>query len=245
MANIAIRRERRAALASASSSGGGTATVDAPKESEPERKPDVAVQKVPEKKKKPLTNEQLAVSRRQFLNRAWTGSFLTFLGFFGMSTLSFLWPKVLGGFGTEINAGNYDDILEQVGPGGGFAPLFIPEGRFWLTFYEGTGEGVAYETTAAVDTKLVALYRKCVHLGCSVPHCATSSLFECPCHGSKYRLNGEYYAGPAPRGLDRFPIVLSGSSVMVDTGTVVVGPPRGTNTWDQFAEPTGTFCVPV
>jgi cytochrome b6-f complex iron-sulfur subunit len=242
MANIAIRRERKAALASAGP--GGATTVEAP-EKKSETKGDVTVEKVPEKKKKPLTNEQLAVSRRQFLNRATTGSFLAFLGFFGMGTLSFLWPKVLGGFGTEINAGNYDDILEQVGPGGGFAPLFIPEGRFWLTFYEGTGEGVAYETTGAVDTRLVALYRKCVHLGCSVPHCPTSTLFECPCHGSKYRLNGEYYSGPAPRGLDRFPVVISGSSVMVDTGTVVVGPPRGTNTWEQFAEPQGAFCVPT
>ncbi|MGH2751408.1 MAG: ubiquinol-cytochrome c reductase iron-sulfur subunit [Actinomycetota bacterium] len=245
MANVAIRRERKAALASASGSGGGTATLEAPERKEDTAAtPDVTVKKVPEKKKKPLTNEQLAVSRRQFLNRAWTGSFLTFLGFFGMGTLSFLWPKVLGGFGTEINAGNYDDILEQVGPKGGFAPLFIPEGRFWLTFYEGTAEGVAYETTGAADTKLLALYRKCVHLGCSVPHCPSSSLFECPCHGSKYRLNGEYYAGPAPRGLDRFTVVRSGSSVVVDTGTVVVGPPRGTNTWEKFAEPTGTFCVP-
>ena len=246
MANVAFRRQRKATLASAAGSGGGIATVEAPerKESEAPSEPE-PVKKVPEKKKKPLNNEQLAVSRRQFLNRAWTSSFLVFLGLFGMSSLSFLWPKVLGGFGTEINAGNYDDILEQVGQENAFAPLFIPEGRFWLALYEGTGDAVAYETTFAVDTKLVALYRKCVHLGCSVPHCPTSTLFECPCHGSKYRLNGEYYGGPAPRGLDRFPITLSGSSVMVDTGTVVTGPPRGTNTWDKFAEPSGAFCVPV
>ena len=246
MANIAIRRERKAALASAPT-GGGTATVQAPerKEGAADKSDDVTVKKVPEKKKKPLTNEQLAVSRRQFLNRAWSSSFMVFLGFFGMGTLSFLWPKVLGGFGTEINAGNYDDILEQVGAANDFAPLFIPDGRFWLAFYEGTGEGVAYETTNAVDSQLVALYRKCVHLGCSVPHCPTSSLFECPCHGSKYRLNGEFYSGPAPRGLDRFPVTVTGSSVMVDTGTVISGPPRGTNTWERFAEPQGAFCVPV
>jgi len=245
MANIAIRRERKAALASAP--GGGTATVQAPerKEGSADKSDDVTVKKVPEKKKKPLTNEQLAVSRRQFLNRAWSSSFMVFLGFFGMGTLSFLWPKVLGGFGTEINAGNYDDILEQVGPANDFTPLFIPDGQFWLTFYEGTGEGVAYETTGALDSQLVALYRKCVHLGCSVPHCPTSSLFECPCHGSKYRLNGEFYSGPAPRGLDRFPVEVSGSSVIVDTGTVITGPPRGTNTWERFAEPQGAFCVPV
>ncbi|MBA3432375.1 MAG: hypothetical protein H0U16_12985, partial [Actinobacteria bacterium] len=57
---------------------------------------DVSVQKVPEKQRKPLTPDQMAVSRRQFLNRAWTASFATFLGFFGMSTLSFLWPKLSG-----------------------------------------------------------------------------------------------------------------------------------------------------
>jgi cytochrome b6-f complex iron-sulfur subunit len=90
-----------------------------------------------------------------------------------------------------------------------------------------------------------ALYRKCVHLGCSVPHCDTSSLFECPCHGSKYRLTGEYYGGPAPRGLDRFPIAKEGDAVVVDTGRVQFGPPRGTNTWDKFAEPNGPFCIPV
>jgi cytochrome b6-f complex iron-sulfur subunit len=70
-------------------------------------------------------------------------------------------------------------------------------------------------------------------------------LFECPCHGSKYRLNGEYYGGPAPRGLDRFPITVEGGKVVVDTGDLQTGPPRGTNTWDRFAEPIGTFCVPT
>lgn len=248
MANIAIRRERRAALASAGGSGGGTATATAPAETTEttsEKKPDVTVKKVPERKRKPLTNEQLAVSRRQFLNRAWSSSFMTFLGFFGMSTLSFLWPKVIGGFGSEINAGNYDDIISQVGPEGGFKPLFNPEGRFWLTYYEGTGDSPVYLATGAEKYKLQALYRKCVHLGCSVPHCPTSMLFECPCHGSKYRLSGEYYGGPAPRGLDRFPITVTGGKVTVDTGSVQTGPPRGTNTWSQFAEPKGPLCVPV
>ncbi|MGH2737041.1 MAG: ubiquinol-cytochrome c reductase iron-sulfur subunit [Actinomycetota bacterium] len=248
MANIAIRRERKAALASATPSGGGsTATAEAPERPAPapSKEQQVSVKKVPEKQRKPLTSEQLAVSRRQFLNRAWTASFLTFLGFFGMSTLSFLWPKVLGGFGTEINAGGYDDILKKVGPAGGFLPLFIPEGRFWLVYYEGNGEDVVYELNGAVESKIQALYRKCVHLGCSVPHCPTSMLFECPCHGSKYRLTGEYYGGPAPRGLDRFPVVVSGGKVSVDTGTVITGPPRGTSTWEQFAEPQGSFCVPV
>ena len=52
----------------------------------------------------------------------------------------------------------------------------------------------------------VALYQKCVHLGCRVPWCESSQWFECPCHGSKYNRVGEKQGGPAPRGLDRFPL---------------------------------------
>ena len=161
-----------------------------------------------------------------------------------MGTLSFLWPKLTGGFGTVINAGNYEETLKEIGPEGGYIPKFIPEGRFWLVYYEGTGEDPVYVATGAVEAKMQALYRKCVHLGCSVPHCSTSLLFECPCHGSKYRLSGEFYGGPAPRGLDRFPIDVSSGSIEVDTGAVQIGPPRGTNTWEQFTEPKGPLCVP-
>jgi cytochrome b6-f complex iron-sulfur subunit len=243
MANITIRRERRTTLA-------GTAVAERPEaapeaEAAEEPGPPVEVKKVPEKERKPLTPEQMAVSRRQFLNRAWTASFTAFLGFFGMGSLSFLWPKLTGGFGTRITAGNLEDIMSKVGPENNFQPLFIPEGRFWLTYYEGTGDAPVYLATNAKEVKLQALFRKCVHLGCSVPHCPTSMLFECPCHGSKYRLTGEYFQGPAPRGLDRFPIEISGNSVVVDTGALQVGPARGTNTWERFGEPVGPFCVPV
>jgi cytochrome b6-f complex iron-sulfur subunit len=205
----------------------------------------VTVEQVPEKKRKPLSPEELAVSRRQFLNRAWSLSFVGFLGLFGMSSLSFLWPKLQGGFGTKIKAGNYEDILSKIGPEAGFEPLFISEGRFWLTYYDGTGDAPVYAAIGALETHIQALYRKCVHLGCSVPHCDKSMLFECPCHGSKYRLHGEYFGGPAPRGLDRFPVTVEGGQLVVDTGKVQVGPPRGTNTWDKFSEPVGPFCVPV
>jgi len=244
MANLTIRRQRKAAKEAAEA---GRTPEPAPvvASAHGEKSSDVTVEKVPEPQRKPLTPGQLAVSRRQFLNRAWGYSFAGFLGFFGMGTLSFLWPTLTGGFGTVINAGNYDDLLAEIGPDNGFIPKFIPEGRFFLAFYDGTGDSPVYDLVNAKDTKMVALYRKCVHLGCSVPHCSTSLLFECPCHGSKYRLSGEFYGGPAPRGLDRFPIAVQGGSVMVDTGAVQQGPPRGTNTWEQFAEPNGPLCVPT
>jgi cytochrome b6-f complex iron-sulfur subunit len=150
-----------------------------------------------------------------------------------------------GGFGTKIAAGSLADIIKTVGPEGGYLPLFNATGRFWLVYYEGSGDSPVYLTTKAKEYKLQALYRKCVHLGCSVPHCSTSMLFECPCHGSKYKLTGEYFGGPAPRGLDRFPISVEGDKVIVDTGNLQIGPPRGTDTWPKFSQPVGPLCVPT
>ena len=46
---------------------------------------------------------------------------------------------------------------------------------------------------------------------------------------------------PAPRGLDRFATRSSGGVLTVDTGTVIQGPPIGTNTTGQEAE--GPHCV--
>ena len=45
-----------------------------------------------------------------------------------------------------------------------------------------------------------ALSAICTHLGCIVTQ--TTSGFTCPCHGSKFAVNGEVKSGPAPRGLD-------------------------------------------
>ncbi|MEA2509227.1 MAG: cytochrome b6-f complex iron-sulfur subunit [Actinomycetota bacterium] len=249
MANTIIRRQRKAALATATPAEAPTepqaAGATSASAQEPADPPKVTVETVPPARRKPLTTDQLAVTRRQFLNRAWTMSFLGFLGFFGLSTLSFLWPKLTGGFGTKITAGNYNDILSQIGPNANYAPQYVAEGRFYLVYYGGDGSAPVYLATKAKQYKMQALYRKCVHLGCSPPWCSTSTLFECPCHGSKYTLAGEYFAGPAPRGLDRFPISVSGGKIVVDTGNLQTGPPRGTASWPQFNQPNGPFCIPT
>jgi len=66
----------------------------------------------------------------------------------------------------------------------------------------------------------LALYQKCVHLGCTVPFKDGCASFKCPCHGSHYNVNGEYLDGPAARSLDRFQISFQGDSVVVNTGAL-------------------------
>ncbi len=191
----------------------------------------------------PPDPEVLAVSRRQFFNRGIITFFGLGLAGFGASVLAFLWPKLGGGFGSVINLGSTASIDAKIAEGAGFA--YYPEGRMWVTHYPAAALGAARKAYSAelpgMEAGYTALYQKCVHLGCRVPECKTSQWFECQCHGSQYNRNGEKKGGPAPRGLDRFPITVSKSSISVNTGVIITGPPIGTNTTGQEAE--GPHCV--
>jgi cytochrome b6-f complex iron-sulfur subunit len=91
-------------------------------------------------------------------------------------------------------------------------------------------EGHLYVTRA--KGQLFAVSQKCPHLGCRVPFCEGSGRFECPCHGSIYNVAGEHIAGPAPRGLDRYPIVVENGRVSVDLAVLVEGPAIGSRQFD-------------
>jgi cytochrome b6-f complex iron-sulfur subunit len=53
---------------------------------------------------------------------------------------------------------------------------------------------------------VAAIYKVCTHLGCIYSWIPVNNRFECPCHGSKYRLDGRRIESPAPRTLDRFKV---------------------------------------
>jgi cytochrome b6-f complex iron-sulfur subunit len=192
----------------------------------------------------PPDPETVAVTRRQFFNRASVTLMSVGLGAFGLAVIAFLWPRAGGGFGSKVNVGKLDELLVQIRSEGGF--LYKPEARTWLTEYPADALPKAEDVySGAVLTGMQAginaLYQKCPHLGCRVPECKTSQWFECPCHGSQYNRVGEKKAGPAPRGLDRFGVSIANGFVIVDTGIVFNGPPIGTNTTGQEAE--GPHCI--
>lgn len=83
-----------------------------------------------------------------------------------------------------------------------------------------------------VNQELFAITQKCPHLGCRVPYCEASGRFECPCHGSVFNLAGEWMSGPAPHGMDRYPIRIESGRVEVDTSEPMPGPPLGSHRWD-------------
>ena len=194
----------------------------------------------------------LGVTRRQFFNRGIVGMMGFGLSGFGGACLAFLWPQGVSGFGSKIRVGNLVEVLADVENNNGF--LYKPEGRMWITAYpNGAVEkaraayspaelaGMTAGTEQGFDAGVVALYQKCPHLGCRVPNCVSSQWFECPCHGSQFNQIGEKRGGPAPRGMDRFAVAVDGGVLVVDTGTIVQGPPIGTNTTGQEAE--GPHCI--
>jgi cytochrome b6-f complex iron-sulfur subunit len=193
----------------------------------------------------PVDLDELGVTRRQFFNRSLLAGTGLGLGAFGVSALAFLWPGASSGFGGKINVGSTADIEAAFG---NKQPYYNATAKTYIVPYPKDDLAKAAKVPAYTPPILagmkegyVALYQKCVHLGCRVPWCQSSQWFECPCHGSKYNRVGEKQAGPAPRGLDRFVFEVSGGSVIVDTGSLVLGPPIGTNTTNQ--SPEGPLCV--
>ncbi len=193
----------------------------------------------------PVEEEEIGLTRRQFFNRGILAGLGIFAAGMGAAMLGFLWPGTSGGFGAKIVVGTEDDVKQQVDKK---QPFYNAAARTYIQPYPKEDIAKAKKVydpriVAGMEAGYVALYQKCVHLGCRVPWCESSQWFECPCHGSKYSRVGEKKGGPAPRGLDRFVLQVSGGSITVDTSpaSLVQGPPIGTDTTGQTAE--GAPCV--
>lgn len=194
----------------------------------------------------PADPEAIGVSRRQFFNRATISLMGAGIGTFAAASfVAFLWPTKTGGFGGKVSIGRYDDVINGIRTGQGF--FYAPEARAWITEYPVDVVPKAVGTykeslIPGLERGIIASYQKCPHLGCRVPQCSSSQWFECGCHGSMYNRVGEKKAGPAPRGLDHFPLEFTAAGeVLVNTGVIVQGVPLGVNTTGQEAE--GPHCV--
>ncbi|HSM43514.1 MAG TPA: ubiquinol-cytochrome c reductase iron-sulfur subunit, partial [Acidimicrobiia bacterium] len=212
----------------------GDADTTAPEDEEPEEAEELeeepelvsagaAIDVIETQRVVEVTPEESGVSRRQFFNRAIGATFGLFLGLQGVYYLAFFWPKLSGGFGSDVDAGAIDDLAAQtVNPDGSIVPVFVPEARAYVVPAPDTLSD-QYEGRDVAAGGLMAIFQRCVHLGCRVPWCATSIGFECPCHGSRYNSIGEYFSGPAPRNLDRFVVeVRNEDRFIIRTGQPVV-----------------------
>jgi cytochrome b6-f complex iron-sulfur subunit len=180
-----------------------------------------AIQVVETQRVVEVSPEEAGVTRRQFFNRAMNVTFFSFLGIMGINSLAFFWPKLSGGFGTDVDAGSLAEVKSQVfASDGSIIPLFVPEAKAYVVPAP-PSLSEQYIGKQVETDGLMALWQRCVHLGCRVPWCGPSVGFECPCHGSKYNVIGEYFAGPAPRNLDRFTVEIRNGRFIIQTGTII------------------------
>ena len=138
------------------------------------------------------------VPRRDFLGLAglWTAAIAVFGSIIGMARLPK--PRVLPEVSSRVRAGKPAD----------FAP--------------GTEKVVADRNLRIVAPAegIAALSLVCTPLGCIVN--VTPEGFSCPCHGSKFDVNGKVVGGPAPSGLPWLAVSQAADgSIVVDKNVTV------------------------
>lgn len=178
--------------------------------------------------------EPRTLSRRSFMRRMLgAGVGILSLEFVGGS-LAFLWPNLTEGLGARLRIGRLPELVAAHPSFADGYPMSIPAARSFLVNVPAamalaSGQPRRVETPRAGE--LIALWRRCPHLGCMVPDlCETVKRFQCRCHGSTYSILGEKLErGPAERGMDRFAVEIEDDDmVVVDTSEIVFGAPEGT-----------------
>lgn len=59
----------------------------------------------------------------------------------------------------------------------------------------------------------LALVTLCTHRSCELA--ALPQSYDCPCHGSRFDLNGEVLEGPAERALPKLPVLPDGAGLVI------------------------------
>jgi len=170
------------------------------------------------------------MSRRAFMGRMLAiGTGILVLEFIG-GTIAFLWPQLRGGLGAKFSVGTLADIIAKQPSFANGWPYAVGPARSFLINVPAAKELALGREASIVNPsadQMLALYRKCPHLGCQVPGlCDELKRFTCRCHGSTYNVLGEKLKqGPAARGMDRFAVQVNANGVVViDTSQYTFGP---------------------
>ncbi|MFY9821842.1 MAG: ubiquinol-cytochrome c reductase iron-sulfur subunit [Thermoanaerobaculia bacterium] len=140
-------------------------------------------------------------SRRDFLARIGVGACAVAAAGSALVTLQYLDPKVLFEPPTTFRAGT---------------PVDYPEGT--VRFHK---EQKAY--VVGGQGGVYALSAVCTHLGCITRYLSDEGVIACPCHGSRFDLEGNVVHGPAPRPLPWIEVREDAASgvLIVDTSVVI------------------------
>jgi cytochrome b6-f complex iron-sulfur subunit len=117
----------------------------------------------------------------------------------GITAVRFLWPEVLFEEETRYRIGRPDEIP----PG---TVLVLPAQKAFIVH----GPDGFY-----------ALSATCTHLGCMTQYERDGNRIFCPCHGSRFSVDGEVVGGPAPSPLTRFHLAIEAGALVLDVARAV------------------------
>lgn len=138
------------------------------------------------------------IKRRDFLGIAAFGAFLAAFGAACIGSLRLLLPKVFSEPSRRYKIGEPERFS--------MGEITIPPGRSVYVLRDTDG--------------FYAISAVCTHLGCIVK--LHSGVFECPCHGSRFTLNGDVISGAAPKALEWYAISMApDGQLIVDEGIKV------------------------
>lgn len=139
------------------------------------------------------------LERREALGKI-IGAALTIAGLgTAFTTVRYLQPNVLFEAATRFRIGRPEEI--PVGT------LVVLEDQQLFVGHTGAG--------------FFAMSTVCTHLGCITQYLEAEREIFCPCHGSRFDVNGNVTAGPAPRPLPRLHLSLANGELVVDSRRVV------------------------
>ena len=139
-------------------------------------------------------------SRRDFLTQIGGGACAAAGAGSLVVTLDFLKPKVLFEPPTVFRAGSALDYPEGT-------VRFNREQRAYVI---GGGGGV------------FALSAVCTHLGCITRYLSDERAIACPCHGSRFDLEGNVVHGPAPRSLPWLEVTADAAGNLVVDSSIII-----------------------
>ena len=157
---------------------------------------------------RPTAVDGTRLQRRQLLRIGFAGVVTLVVVELAAAIAPFLRVTRITGLGAPVAVGTAAEIFAQFAKTND-RPILFREGRFFLLHAPGG---------------IIAAYRKCTHLGCTVPFSVAGDQFECPCHGSRYdKHTATVLRPPAPRPLDLFHISQQPTgALVVDTNPLNV-----------------------
>jgi Rieske Fe-S protein len=144
-----------------------------------------------------FSTDNFQQSKRDFLKYFLGGGVLVWLAAVLYPILAYLKPPKEGDVEvTSVKAGKVSAMEKETG-----------------TIVRFGNKPVILVRTSAGEFR--AFTATCTHLDCTVQFRKDMGLIWCACHNGKYDLNGRNVAGPPPRPLDEYRVIVQGEDIFI------------------------------